>query len=141
MLRLKSRRTVSGSGPAIDMTPMIDMVFQLLIFFLLTSIFASQPVLDLVLPEAGNTRAPDERKEIALFLQKNGSIMIDRDEVSPEALRAVLEKRMGENRDIPVLLSADRDVPFQRFVTVLDALQGLGLPNLTILTQPREDGS
>ena len=96
MLRLKSSRTDAGSTPFIDMTPMIDMVFQLLIFFLLTSIFAAQPALDLTLPSAEHAKEEAREESVHLFIQKEGTIFIDEEEISLEGLGAALQALMPD---------------------------------------------
>lgn len=135
MLRLKSAKAGSDHPSSIDMTPMIDMVFQLLIFFLLTSIFASQTALDLILPSAEQAKASDPKKKIDVLIRKEGTILIDLQEVSLERLQAALQEKSADDPKIPVVLSADREAPFQRFVDVLDAVRALGLSNLAIVTR------
>lgn len=139
MLRLKSSRTDADSIPSIDMTPMIDMVFQLLIFFLLTSIFAAQPVLDLTLPSAEDAKEKGQEESVHLFIRKEGKIFIDEEEIPLEGLGAALQAKIGADRKRPVLLSADREAPFQRFVDVLDVVRRHDLSNLAILTRPKEE--
>ncbi|NKE73545.1 ExbD/TolR family protein [Candidatus Manganitrophus noduliformans] len=137
MLRLKSSRTDAGSTPFIDMTPMIDMVFQLLIFFLLTSIFAAQPALDLTLPSAEHAKEEAREESVHLFIQKEGTIFIDEEEISLEGLGAALQAKVEADRKRPILLSADREAPFQRFVDVLDVVRHHNHSNLTVLTRPK----
>jgi len=136
MLRLKSSRTETGATPSIDMTPMIDMVFQLLIFFMLTSIFASQPVLDLALPKAEHAKADDQKEEVHLFIDREGALFVDQAPVLKEALRAVLKEKLEGGSKKTLLLSADQSAPFRFFVHVLDVTQGLGLRDLAIVTEP-----
>lgn len=138
MLRLKSTKTGSEHPSSIDMTPMIDMVFQLLIFFLLTSIFASQTVLDLTLPSAEQATKSGPNKKIDILIRKEGTILIDLQMVSLERLQAALQEKSANDSKIPVVLSADQEAPFQRFVDVLDAVRALGLSNLAIVTRPEE---
>lgn len=140
MLRLRSSQREKEFTPSIDMTPMIDMVFQLLIFFLLTSIFASRPVLDLVLPEAEHAKAGGEREEVRLFSDREGTLFVDQAAVPKEGLRAVLEKKLESGPKKTVFLSADRSAPFRFFVHVIDVTQGLGLQDLAIVTEPPASG-
>lgn len=136
MLKIKSSQTMNRSGPSIDMTPMIDMVFQLLIFFLLTSIFAAQPVLDLTLPAAEHARDKEENKKFHLYLNKGGKIFIDQEEVSVEDLSKALKEKMEAAGEKALLLSADEEVPFRSIVRVLDVVKGLEILNLAIVTRP-----
>lgn len=136
MLRLRRSQTARESVPSIDMTPMIDMVFQLLIFFLLTSIFASQPVLDLTLPKAEHAKAEDHKEEVRLFIDREGALFVDQQSVPKEALSAVLKEKLERGPKRTLLLSADQAAPFRLFVHVLDVTQGLGLQDLAIVTEP-----
>lgn len=138
MLRLTSPQITGRVTHLIDMTPMIDMVFLLLIFFLLTSIFAGQQVLDLVLPEAGHARDPIIVNEMHITIQKEGRVFVDKREVAIAELESTLRGHSLENQHKTVFLSADKETPFHIFVKVLDTLQGMGLPDLNIVTQ-RED--
>ena len=140
MLRLKSSRTEADSTPSIDMTPMIDMVFQLLIFFMLTSIFASQPVLEMVLPTAENAKSGDEVEEVHLFIDREGTLFVDQSAVKIEALHEVLKEKLSEGPKKTLFLSADQSAPFRFFVHVLDVTQGLGLRDLAIVTEPPAAG-
>ncbi|MFQ5949554.1 MAG: ExbD/TolR family protein [Nitrospiria bacterium] len=138
MLRLKSGQQHTGSPPIINMTPMIDMVFLLLIFFLLTSIFVSRPVLDLTIPEAANSTTQEKGKEIRLFIRRGGEIEIDREEIALENLATVLRTKVERDQKKTLFLSADQDIPFRLFVRVLDVAQGLDLSDLAIVTQSPE---
>lgn len=135
MLRLRSSHIPKESTPSIDMTPMIDMVFQLLIFFMLTSIFAAQPVLDLALPKAEHAKAADQKEEVHLFIDREGALFVDQAAVPKEALRAVLKETLEGGPKKTLLLSADQSVPFRLFVHVLDVTRGLGLQDLAIVTE------
>lgn len=133
MFRLKSGE--EEATPGVDMTPMIDMVFQLLIFFLLTSIITTRPVLDLVLPQAEQAKPKEEKEEIHLFLRKEGEILIDERPVAREDLPRVLKARIGTGKKT-LFLSADRQVHFHHFVDLLDVAKEIGVPDLAIVTRP-----
>lgn len=138
MFRLRPpARSMSQTGH-FDMTPMIDMVFLLLIFFLLTSVFSQQQVLDLALPTAAQARPEEKTDVIRLAIQKEGRIFVEEQEIPLAALTEVLlQKRKGEEKTT-VFLSADRTVTFQVLIQVLDQLQGAGLSDLSIVTQTGE---
>lgn len=139
MLRLRYNRGKEGSNSTINMTPMIDVVFQLLIFFLLTSILVAQPVLELVLPEAEHTKGKEERNEIHLFIQKGGKVFLGEEEVSMEDLSEALRNKMGNAVKKGFILSVDQDVPFRIFVRVMDIAKGLGISDMAIVTRrPKE---
>lgn len=139
MLRLKSALRKTASDAMINMMPMIDMVFLLLIFFLLTSIVVTQPVLDLSLPRASHSEAMEGEKSIQLVIRKGGQIEIDHETVRLEALEGILKAKIPGVTKRKLLITADREAPFGIFVQVLDRVQGLGLKDLGILTEPPEE--
>jgi len=136
MLQLKSARAKTGGIPSIDMTPMIDMVFQVLIFFMLTSIFVSSPVLDLTLPVARSSRDVTEDDAVHLFVDRSGGLFVDDVTIPEAALRDVLKAKLEKGSQKRLLLSADRSAPFGFFVHVMDVTQGLGVQDLALETAP-----
>lgn len=140
MIRLKGSKD-EEAAPGIDMTPMLDMVFQLLIFFMLTSIIAARPVLDLVLPRSEQAKPKEKNEEIHLFLKKEGEIFIDEVAVTREALPDVLKEKVGSGEKKTLFLSADREAHFHHFVHLLDVAKGLGVPDLAIVTRNEGGGS
>ncbi|MFQ5596674.1 MAG: ExbD/TolR family protein [Nitrospiria bacterium] len=135
MLRLKTTTRKSGSAPSINMTPMVDVVFLLLIFFLLTSMAISSPVLDLHLPKAAHAENDAERAGLQIVIRKGGQVEIDRETVGLVHLERTLETKLAARPETRVLLSAAEKAPFGVFVRVIDTLQGLNHKHLAIVTQ------
>lgn len=111
-----------GSGDAINMMPLVDVVFLLLIFFLAATTFAREEVeLDLSLPEAksGTPGRPDRQIVINVF--EDGRLVIDGREVTLEALRQKLEAAARRNKEQPVLVRGDKQARFGMGIAVLDA--------------------
>lgn len=114
----------SGSerDDVINMMPLVDVVFLLLIFFLAATTFAREEVeLDLRLPEArsGESGLPDQKLIINVFA--DGRLVVDGREVTLEALRQKLTAAARRNRDQSVLVRGDRDAQFGVGIAVLDA--------------------
>jgi len=124
------------------MMPMIDMVFLLLIFFLLTSIVAHEDVLDISLPKATRSEAPAEDGVLQIVIRKGGQVELEHLPVSLEDMADILKSELHSEaaggRRRKLLLRADREVSFGRFVQVLDRLQGLDVDDLAILTETPE---
>lgn len=134
MLRFRPLQKPSGSSPEMNLTPMMDVVFLILIFFLLTSIVSTQPVLNLDLPHASHSK--DENKvQIQLVIRKEGQIEIDGEEVKLTELETVLRQKMIQTEENKLLVAADKEAPFGRFVSVLDLVKKLNFSQLDILTQ------
>jgi biopolymer transport protein ExbD len=115
----------------IDLTPMIDVVFLLLIFFLLTSIFG-RVSLPVNLPQSGSTMTPDQRAEQVL-VDRDGSIQYSGRTVSTGELSAALRQLPQAGQDRGIQLLSDRGVPFGRIVEVMDAVKKAGIERMTVL--------
>ena len=121
----------------LDMTPLIDMVFQLLIFFLLTTTFAvnvKEGGLELDLPRAKSKQIPSMASHLVVAVLKDGRTVVGGEELSQDGLRS---KLMGIHKDKPetlVIVQADRVVPHWRVVEVMDIAATIGLKRLAIAT-------
>ncbi|HOX44844.1 MAG TPA: biopolymer transporter ExbD [Myxococcota bacterium] len=121
----------------LDMTPLIDMVFQLLIFFLLTTTFSlnvKENGLLLDLPQAKAAQIPSMASQVKVGVLEDGRLMLGGQAVSEEKLRAGLAEVARQNPDIMLVLQADQRVEHQRVVRVMDLAAGLGLRRLGIAT-------
>ncbi|MCA8966631.1 MAG: biopolymer transporter ExbD [Planctomycetes bacterium] len=106
----------------INLMPLIDVVFLLLIFFLAATTFAREEVeLDLRLPEAKSGTASAPAKPLVVNLLADGRISVDGRDVTMEALRQKLAAAGGRNQDQSVLVRGDRDAQFGIGLQVLDA--------------------
>lgn len=130
--------------PTVDLTSLIDVVFLLLIFFMVSTTFERQALLKVDLPEASvveeRTDTPDS---LELVIDDEGRMYLnDQRLVDSEArtLRAAIEQAAGEKRGIPLILRADRLTPHHHVVTAMDVAAELGFTNLSIATD-RADGS
>lgn len=104
--------------PEFNMSSMTDIVFLLLIFFMITSTMVTTNALDLVLPKAkGKT---DSNKNIQVSINKELEVFIDKDQVPEEELEARLLSLMGDDRSKSVVLRAEEGVPIEKAVYVLD---------------------
>lgn len=101
--------------PQIDLTPLIDCLFMLIIFFVLTMSF-SRPVLEIILPEAKNAESNQERNELLLSVKADGTYAINEDTITLEELSA----RLDAEPDRLLNIWMDEKAPFSAFVKVLD---------------------
>jgi biopolymer transport protein ExbD len=128
------RRLASQQTPVsarLNMTPLIDMVFILLIFFMVTSSFVKESGIEVSRPEAQTARA-QERANIMIALTAEGDIWIDRQQVGPREVRAHVERLHAENPEGAVIIVADEDVKTGLTVTVLDQVRLAGIANVSI---------
>ena len=101
--------------PRIDLTPLIDVIFMLVIFFVMTMTF-SKPVLDLVLPSADNSVVRKKEAELVLNVKSDGSIYHEGVLVTKEDLPQFLD----EHPDGMLNLMIDEKAPFESFVSIVD---------------------
>ena len=130
--------------PTVDLTSLIDVVFLLLIFFMVSTTFERQALLKVDLPEASEVEDRTELPEsLELVIDSEGRMylndrrLVDSDE---RTLRAAIEEAVGEERTVPLILRADRQTPHHYVVTAMDVAAQLGFGNLSIATD-RTDGS
>jgi biopolymer transport protein ExbD len=125
--------------PAVDLTSLIDVVFLLLLFFMVSTTFDQQTVLQVDLPEASAVDAPIDRPEtLELVIDANGLMFLnDRRLVDSKerTIKAAFNEAIGDDRDLPLILRADRETPHHFVVTVMDVAAQLGFSNLSIATQ------
>ncbi len=130
--------------PTVDLTSLIDVVFLLLIFFMVSTTFERESVLKVDLPEASAVAEREELPEsLELIIDAQGRMylndqrLIDSEE---RTIRAAIEQLAGANRDLPLILRADRETPHHFVVTAMDVAAQLGFLNLSIATD-RQAGS
>ena len=122
----------------VNLTPMIDIVFLLLIFFMVSTTFERESVLKVDLPEAS---AVDEREELPetleLVIDDQGRMFLNNQRLldsRAETIQAAMEQLAGERRDVPLILRADRQTPHHFVVTAMDVAAQIGFLNLSIAT-------
>ncbi|PZW43722.1 MULTISPECIES: biopolymer transporter ExbD [Mesonia] len=114
-MNLRGRNKVS---PEFSMSSMTDIVFLLLIFFMLTSPVITPEALDLILPKAkGKT---SNVQSLAVSINKDLEIFINSDQVSSDQLELELQKRLSGEEDPTIILRAEESVPIQNAVSVMD---------------------
>ena len=101
--------------PSIDLTPLIDTIFMLLIFFIMTTTF-SRPVLDILLPSSSEAEASGERREQVISIKADGTLHYDGRQIDRSELDAVLSERP----EALLNLYVDQKAPFEAFVDVVD---------------------
>ncbi len=130
--------------PSVELTSLIDVVFLLLLFFMVSTTFDHQAVLKVDLPDASAVDAPiDLPERLELVIDAKGLMFLnDRQLVDSEerTIKAAFNEAAGDDRDLPLILRADRETPHHYVVTVMDVAAQLGFSNLSIATN-RTTGS
>jgi biopolymer transport protein ExbD len=117
------------------MTPMLDIVFIMLIFFIVTASFTKESGVDVNRPSA-STAEVKERGNIMVAITDNGQIWIDNRQVDPRALRANIERLHAENPQGAVVIQADENSKNKLLVEVMDAARMAGVYNVSLAATP-----
>ncbi|MFH1778372.1 MAG: biopolymer transporter ExbD [Candidatus Omnitrophota bacterium] len=115
----------------IDIAPLIDVVFLLLIFFMLTSSFIIQPGIKINLPKAVTSEVMQE-KGLVITINKDSVIYLDAEEVKPQDLSTALKKQSAANKQ--VLIKADKACPLGKIVNIWDLCRQSGVLKINIAT-------
>ena len=121
----------------INITSLIDVLFLLLIFFMVSSTFIEQPGMDLQLPEA-ETSTLREIKDLVLQIQPDGVMFLNSRQVNWENLKAFLDEEFQQNTEAALILQADKEVKHGNVVRVMDIAQQVGITKLIIATSDKK---
>jgi len=127
--QVKRRRKVT-----INITSLIDVLFLLLIFFMISSTFLEQPGIKLELPEA-KSAVVTEQRDYVLFVDEEGRLFLNQDEVTLEDLGGRLKEALPSMKDRALILKADQDVAHGIVVRVMDIAKESGVKKLVIGTR------
>ena len=128
-MRRKNRRTQEESG--LDLTPMMDIVFIMLIFFIVTTSFVKETGIDVNRPNA-DTAQRDEKGNILVAISQNNEIWIDKRRVDLKAVRANIERLKIEYPEGSVIIQADKESRSGLLVETMDQIRLAGVQNISI---------
>ncbi|MBQ7538570.1 MAG: biopolymer transporter ExbD [Treponema sp.] len=126
-------------GTAVDLTPMIDVVFQLILFFLVSTTFAILPAINVNLPES-STAQGSEIAGITITMQSNGKMWLNDEQVSFSTLGkklASFDTGGKKKEEYPVTLEADENVTNGSIVKVFDVLRSQGFVSVNLRTSDK----
>jgi biopolymer transport protein ExbD len=118
----------------VNLTPMLDVVFIMLIFFIVTASFVKEAGIDVNRPNAA-TAERKEKGNILVAISEDNQIWIDRRQVDPRALRANIERMHAENPNGAVVIQADEESKNKLLVLVMDAARSAGVKNVSIAAE------
>jgi len=119
----------------VNMTPLIDIVFQLLIFFLITTTFVQNPGIEVSLPKASSAPVTTETEMVIVAVTKDGGIIHEGKLVSVTELEARLKEHHRQRANATVIVQADTDTPHGNVVQVMDIARSIGFAQLAIATE------
>lgn len=136
-MRRPRNRQGDDAENEVNLTPMIDIVFIMLIFFIVTTSFVKESGIDIRRPTA-QTGETQERASILVGVRENGEIWVDQRNVDIRALRASIERLHAQNPQGTVVVSADREVTAGLLVRVMDQIRLAGIKNAAVATESIE---
>ncbi len=124
---------------SVNLTPLIDVVFLLLIFFMVSTTFSRETQLQIDLPEADTAeQKADKPRVIEIVITSDGQMSVNGDALvnsQADTLGRALKKVAGKDRHQPLTITADAQTPHQSVVTAMEVAGNLGFSKLSITTQ------
>ncbi len=132
-------KTRKKKGTIINITSLIDVLFLLLIFMMVSSTFMEEPGIKLDLPETQS--APSVKKsEYTLSVEKGGELFLNEKSVTLEDLEENLKSTLAEMKDESLILKGDTNIPYGKIVKIMDIVKKSGVKKLIIATRQGTSG-
>jgi len=132
------RRHHANDEADINITPLLDIVFIMLIFFIVTTSFVKERGLEVSRPSNSPPKEIKKNKgPIVVKIDSNGNISLKGRMLENEAVRANLEREKAEKPDSPLIIAAHPDADTNALVTILDAAQAAGIGSVSVATISR----
>jgi biopolymer transport protein ExbD len=132
---MKFPRHYSMQKGELNITPLVDVIFLLLIYFMLTSSFIMQPGIKIKLPEAATTEKV-EKEEIVVSVSEEGVIFYQDRPVTIEFLAEILSRKVRNRKDLTLVIKGDKGAMHGRIVSVMDKARKAGVNKIAIATMP-----
>ena len=130
-------RTRAPEPPEINLTPLVDVVLLLIIFFMTSTTFIKEAPLQVELPQASQEPVSAGASPLEVTITVEGGYLVNGQALvnsRPDTLRRALERTAGERRDLPLVIRADARATHQSVVTAMDVAGRLGFVHLSIAT-------
>ena len=131
-------RTKRDNDLDLNITPLIDVVFLLLIFFMVSTTFQRESEITIELPESSGEAVEKEKIVIEVSVDSQGSYFVNKRRLKNtdiKTLKKAISVTRGDNKEPKLIISADKMTPHQSVIKVMDAARQLGLVNLTFATK------
>jgi len=121
----------------VDVTPLIDIIFQLVLFFMVSTTFVTTPGIQVDLPRSSSDTILRERNDLNVWMTEEGSVFLNDSALSWDALSAAFRAASRRDPQTLVILKADTKIDHGRVVGIMDLARREGLFNLAIATEAR----
>jgi biopolymer transport protein ExbD len=140
MLNITSKRRISKKNIELNIAPLIDMIFILLIFFLVTTSFVKETGVDINRPVASSASSKN-KANILIGITRDNRIFMDRREIDIRTVRANVERALAENPESAVIIVADEKSETGVVIRVMDSCKLAGAKNVALAATPPSGGS
>ena len=120
------------SPPGMDLTPLIDVIFQLLLFFMLSTTFRNSPSFEVQLPEVSSDQMIQDDNSWTLTITKSEEIISENGTLQRDQLSVVLEEKVRENPKLSLVIEADQQLSHGTVVDIMDVAQQAGIQTVQI---------
>ena len=131
---MRKHSSSSAEEADIDMTPMLDIVFIMLIFFIVTASFVKESGVDINRPDA-QTAVKQDKASILVAINEKNEVWLQRRRIDVRAVRANIERLKAENPEGSVVVQADKDAKVGVTTQVIDAIRQAGVRDYVLATQ------
>ncbi|NLA57920.1 MAG: biopolymer transporter ExbD [Firmicutes bacterium] len=132
-----ARRMVRNKKPTIQIVPLIDIIFSVLVFFMLATTFRTHPAgLNLELPRAASWDR-QASSQVTITVAKDGRMFLGERQVNTNTLRSEVSKALEKRPDLFVVIKADREARYDYIVQVMDIVRQLGGYRFGLAVEPR----
>ena len=121
----------------LNVTSLIDVMFLLLIFFMISTTFLSSPAIKLELPKAKHSDVV-RQAPLVVYVDQTGSVFLNDEPIERPLLEAALKIKLAGSEEKTVVLKADSRVSHGAVITVIDMVKGAGVKKLVVSTEPEE---
>ena len=131
------KKNKKDQSSLIDIAPLIDVVFILLLFFTVSTTFIAAPGIKINLPEATSQEVVHQKEDVTIVMRFNNEIMLNQKIVTMDELKVGLEETAKKDSKALVIIQADAGVAHGKVVQVMDIARSAGLNQLAIATKPK----
>lgn len=139
---MRFKRSTRQEEVQVNLTPLIDVVFLLLIFFMVSTTFTRETKLEIDLPESSSEAVLGDERPLEILVDANGNYAVNNTPLlrsDTEALKQALAEVAGQNRDQTVIITGDAQAPHQAMIFALDAVGQMGFSKVSYATRMPEE--
>ena len=136
---MRFRTAPKNSSSFLDITPVVDTVFNLLIFFALSLNFISTPGIEINLPKSSAKEVAKEERDLRVSIKPSGELYLGETKIDLKQLLLRFKQAVASKEDVQLLIQADEKVPHGKVVEIMDSARQAGLYRMAIVTRLRDN--